>query len=67
MDPTAIASLAMASSQAQVQLAMAAKFAKMNAGADKAIADLLESANQNIKQLSASLGSGVGQSLDISI
>jgi hypothetical protein len=66
MDPMAVAAAAVSQSQAQVQMAMAAKFAKMNAASESSVAALVESASQNLQQLAASLGSGVGASLDIS-
>ncbi len=61
-----IATHAAAASQAQVQLALSAKFAKSNASAGQAVVQLLESANASLQQVVNSAAStGVGASLDI--
>ena len=62
-----IAATAVASSQAQVQMAMAAKLAKMNADNAQSIVQLIESANASLQQLvQSSASTGVGANLDIS-
>jgi len=62
-----LASAAAASTQAQVQMAVAAKIAKMNAGAERSVVDLIESAQQNIQTVASSAGPGVGGVVDISV
>ncbi len=62
-----IAATAVASSQAQVQMAVAAKLAKMNADNAQSIVQLIESANASMQQLvKSSASTGVGANLDIS-
>ncbi len=56
-----------ASSQANVQMAVAAKLAKMNASNSQSIVQLIESANASMQQLvKSSASTGVGANLDIS-
>ena len=62
-----LATAAAATSQAKVQMAVAAKIAKMNAGAERAVADLLAASAENMKTLVSASGAGVGGQLDISI
>lgn len=62
-----IAAAAVASQQAQVQTAIAAKIAKFNAGAERSVADLLEAAQQNLETVVSATGAGVGGNLDISV
>ncbi len=45
-------------------MALAARFAKMNASSEQSIAQLLEAANQNAQKL-ADAASGLGQNIDI--
>jgi hypothetical protein len=52
--------------QAQTQLALAAKFARMNADNARATAQLVDAASKNIER-AANLASGVGQNLDVSV
>ncbi len=62
-----IAATAVASSQAKVQMAVAAKLAKMNADNAQTIVQLIESANASLQQLvQSSASTGVGANLDIS-
>ncbi len=61
-----LAAAAAASSQAQVQMAVAGKIAKMNAGAESAVADLLQASAENLKAVVSATAPGVGGSLDIS-
>ena len=65
---TDIAGAAAAARQAQVQLAVAAKFAKSNAGNEKAVAQLIDAAGANLQQAAkAAVPPGLGVSLDISV
>ncbi len=58
---------AAAANQAQLQMALAAKFAKMNAQSAQSVVQLIESANANLQQVvKSATGPGVGASLDIS-
>ena len=62
-----IAAAAVAANQAQLQMALAAKIAKMNAQNAQSVVQLIESANANLQQVVKSApGPGVGASLDIS-
>jgi hypothetical protein len=62
-----IAAIAVASNQAQVQMAVAAKLAKMNTDNAQSVVQLIESANASLQQLVQSPAStGVGATLDIS-
>jgi hypothetical protein len=63
MDPTAVAAFASSAASARVQMAVAAKLAKMNAQQGQAVADLLASAAEGLK---AALPQGTGQTLDVS-
>lgn len=63
-----IALAAAAANQAQVQMALAAKLAKMNASSEQSVVQLIEAANANLQQVTkAALPSGLGASLDISV
>jgi len=62
-----VAATAAASSQAQVQIALASKFAKANASSEQSIVQLIESGSANLEQVVKSTpASGVGANLDIS-
>ena len=63
---TALVSAVMANKAAQTQLALAAKFTKMNAASEQSIAQLLEAANQNAQKL-ADAAAGLGQNVDIRV
>lgn len=63
-----IAAAAVAAKQAQVQMAVAAKLAKMNAANEQSVVQLLDAANANLQQAAkAPLPPGLGTSLDISV
>lgn len=62
-----IAAAAAATSQAKVQMALAAKLAKMNSLNDQSVVQLIESANASLQQaVKSALPPGVGGNLDIS-
>lgn len=64
---TTIAAAAMATNQAQVQMAVAAKIAKMNADQAQSVVALIEAASANMQELAkAALPPGVGTTVDIS-
>jgi hypothetical protein len=66
MDPASLAaSLAMAR-QGQLQLAIAAKMMKINAENARSVVGLLDAAQANLQQVTAS-AAGVGQALDITV
>jgi hypothetical protein len=68
MDAAGIAMAAVASSRAKVQMALAAKLAKMNVGAEQSVVALIEAASANMQTiLKSTLAPGVGGSLDISV
>ncbi len=62
-----LAAAAAASSQAQVQMAVAGKIAKMNAGAERSVAQLLEASAENMKAVVNNTAPGVGGVVDISV
>jgi len=62
-----IATSAVAANQARVQIALAAKLAKMNAGNVQSVVQLIEAANTNLQKiLQSTLEPGVGGNIDIS-
>ncbi len=63
---TALIGAAMASKTAQMQMAIAARIAKMNAGNEQAFVQLIEAASQNAAKL-ASAATGLGQNVDIQV
>jgi hypothetical protein len=63
---TALVGAAMASKTAQMQMAIAARIMKMNAGNEKAFMQLIEAASQNAAKLSAA-AAGLGQNVDIQV
>lgn len=66
MSSVNIAAAAAMASQAQLQSALSAKFAKSNANAEQSVVQLLESANTNLQQVvNSATASGVGSNLDI--
>jgi hypothetical protein len=65
MDAVAIASAIMAAQMSQVQMAVAAKLAKMNAEQGAAMVQLLEAAKANMNSL-ANVGAGIGANLNVS-
>jgi hypothetical protein len=66
MDVSSVASAFIGAKTAQLQMAVAAKMMKMNADADRSVAQLLDAAQQNATSL-ANVSAGVGSQLDISI
>jgi hypothetical protein len=66
MDVGSLASTFAGAKTAQVQLAVAAKMMRMNADSQAAVAQLLESAQQNGAQIAAA-ANGLGAKLDISV
>lgn len=64
---TGIAAAAAAANQAQLQMALAAKIAKMNASSAQSVVALLEASTENLEQIAqSSLPPGVGGKVDIS-
>jgi hypothetical protein len=64
MGAAALAAAIMASQAGLKQAQLAASFERMNADHGASIANLVDSAQQNIKSL-ANVGAGVGSNLDI--
>jgi hypothetical protein len=62
-----VAAISAATSQAQVQMAIAAKIAKMNAGAERSVATLVEAAQDNLQKIASTPPAGSGGVLDISV
>lgn len=62
MDTVAIAHLSIAANTAKVQMAVAAKIAKMNADHEASIADLVQQAAETLK---AALPQGLGSTVDV--
>lgn len=67
MSDISLASAFAAQSQAKVQMAAAAKIAKMNVNAERAVADLVQASAQNLEKIVSSTAPGVGGNLDISV
>lgn len=65
MDIDSLASAAIGAQSGQLQLAAAAKFARMNADQEANIAKMVEQAQQSANRL-ANVAAGVGQAIDIS-
>ncbi|GAB4231446.1 MAG: hypothetical protein Kow0032_13690 [Methyloligellaceae bacterium] len=62
-----LAVAALVARQAQTQMAVAAKFAKLDAASQRSVAALIEASARNMKQASkALLPAGLGANLDIS-
>ena len=66
MDITSIANALVSAQIGQIQLAVAAKLAKMNAEQGASVAKLLDAAQANINSL-ANVAAGIGTKLDISV
>ena len=67
MDPVSIAtSLVMNSAAAQADL-VAIKLMRQNAQAAASVVELIDSANQNMSRIQASLGPGMGANLDVTV
>ncbi len=65
METSLVAGLVAARS-AQTQLALAARLMRMDAGMERAVADLVEAAQQNAEKL-AQAASGIGRALDVTV
>lgn len=63
---TALVGAVMASKTAQLQMAIAARLAKMNAGNEQAFVQMIEAASQNAAKL-ANAATRLGQNVDISV
>ncbi len=66
MDVAAVAAALAGAQLGQLQIAVAARMAKMNADQEASVAKLLEAGQQNLDRL-ANVAAGVGQNLDISV
>ena len=64
MDPSSIATAVIATSMAKVQLAVAAKIMRMNAGNEAGVAQLIDAADRNASTL-ANVAQGIGRNLDV--
>lgn len=63
---TALVGAVMASKTAQLQMAIAARLAKMNAGNERSFVQLIEAASQSAAKL-ANAAAGLGQNVDIQV
>ena len=66
MDVSSVAAAMAGARVGQTQLAMAAKFMKMNADSAASTIQVIEAAQQNLNQL-ADAAAGLGQNLDITV
>ena len=66
MDVSSVAAAMAGAQVGRTQLAMAAKFMKMNADGAASIIQVIEAAQQNLNAL-ADAAAGLGQNLDISV
>jgi len=66
MDPVSLVTALVGAQTGNVQSAMAAKMMKMNANAEASLAQMVDSASQNLMSL-ANVAAGVGQNLNISV
>ena len=64
MDTTSLAAALVAAQMAKVQLAVAAKMARMDAQSGQSIANLISAAEQNMNRL-ANVAAGIGTQVDI--
>jgi hypothetical protein len=64
MDTASLASALVAAQMGQVQLAVAARLARMDAQTGQSVANLINSAEQNMNQL-ANVAAGIGTRVDI--
>jgi hypothetical protein len=64
METAVLASAFVGAQTGQVQMAMAAKMLKMNAGQGTAVANMIDAAQQSLQALTAA---GTGQNVDISV
>jgi hypothetical protein len=66
MDPASLAAALVGAQMSSVQMAMSAKMLRMNADSAASVAQMVDSAQQNMSNL-ANVAAGVGQNLDISV
>ena len=66
MDVAALAATLVGAQLGQVQIAVAARLARMSADQDASVASLVAAGQQNLDRL-ASVAAGVGQRIDISV
>jgi hypothetical protein len=66
MDSADLASAFIAARAGQTQLAVATKMLRMNADAERSVAQLLEAGQANIDKL-ANVAAGIGSNLDVSV
>jgi hypothetical protein len=64
MDPATLAAAFIGAQTGSTQLAVATELLRMNAASERAVVDLIESAQQNINQL-ANVAAGIGGNLNI--
>ena len=64
MDPASLAAALVAAQMANLQMALAARMARMDAQQGQSVANLLASAEQNMNRV-ANLAPGVGTQVDI--
>jgi hypothetical protein len=64
MDPVLAATALLAASSSQFQLAVAGSMLKMNTDASRAIANLIDSAQQNFSSL-ANVSAGIGGNINL--
>ena len=65
MDPTSLITALMGAQTGMVQLAVAARLARMNADQGAAVVKLIDAAQQNIDPL-ANVAAGIGKNLNVS-
>jgi hypothetical protein len=65
MDPTSLITALMGPQTGMVQLALAARLARMDADQGSSVAKLIDAAQQNIDPL-ANVAAGIGTNLDVS-
>jgi hypothetical protein len=66
VDPANLVSALIGARIGEVQLAVAAKMMRMNAGMEASVVKLIESAQQSMNPL-ANVAAGIGANLDISV
>jgi hypothetical protein len=66
MDPASLAAALVGAQMSNVQMAMSAKMLRMNADSAASVAQMIDSAQQNVTNL-ANVAAGIGQNLDISV
>ena len=66
MDPASLAAALVGAQMSSVQMAMSAKMLRMNADSAASVAQMIDSAQQNVTNL-ANVAAGIGQNLDISV